>query len=62
MELTNPDITGETNSEDGSEDYNSLGPELITVLILPISERLHQEDATAHQPCQATRNEGELTA
>ena len=61
-ELTYPDITSEPDSKDGGEDYNSLGPELITVLILPVSERLHQEDATARQLCHTPHIDGELTA
>jgi len=44
-QLTYPDITGESEGKNGGEDHDRLGPELIAMLILPISERLHQEDA-----------------
>jgi hypothetical protein len=57
-QLTYPDITSETNSEEHGKDYNSLGPELITVLIPPISVRLHQEDATNCQLFQTIGVEG----
>jgi hypothetical protein len=53
-ELTYPEVTSETNSEEHGKDYNSLGPELITILVLPISVRLHQEDAAACQLFQKT--------
>jgi hypothetical protein len=61
-ELTYPEVTSETDSEEHGKDYNSLGPELITILVLPISVRLHQEDAAACQLSQITKLEGELTA
>jgi hypothetical protein len=51
--LTYPDVASETNGEEGSKDYDGLGPELITVLVPPISVRLHQKDATACQLFQA---------
>jgi hypothetical protein len=59
-QLTYPDIASETNGEEGSKDYNSLGPELITVLVPPISVRLHQEDATSHQLFQKTNAKASL--
>jgi hypothetical protein len=59
-ELPYPDITSETNSEEHGKDYNSLGPELITILVLPISVRLHQEDATSHQLFQTSKAKASL--
>jgi hypothetical protein len=47
--LTHPNVAGETKGEDGSEDDDSLGPELVTMLVLPVRERLHKEDTTSCQ-------------
>lgn len=48
-QLTYPDVTAETDGEDGSEDDNTPSPELVPGLILPIGIGLHQKNAPENQ-------------